>query len=194
MPVVAEGSTVAEHIRLRRPRSQPIPETDPSPEIPSIIQSTRCKSSISSVILSTLSNSNESGNGASGGRKNFTSAKFRVLGSAASSQVSVPAVIRTSADWQAKKVRKKKQRSPPQQQQKKSGNKGVNAVAPNPAAASVECVVPDVWCAPGIAFSADAASVDCVVARRPASGRGKVDGDKINQREVSFSLFFSLTI
>ena len=190
MPVVAEGSTVAEHIRLRRPRSQPIPETDPSPEIPSIIQSARCKSSISSLILSTFSNSNESGNGASGGRKNFASAKFRVLGCAASSQVSVPAVIRTSADWQAKKVRKKKQ-------QKKSGNKGVNAVAPNPAAASVECVVPDVWCAPGIGFSVDAASVDCVVARRPASGRGKVDGDKINQREVSFSILlslFSLTI
>lgn len=188
MPVVAEGSTVAEHIRLRRPRSQPIPDTDPNPQIPSIIQSTRCKSSISSLLLSTFSNTNantnEGSNNTSGGRKkNFASAKFRGLGCAASSQVSVPAVIRTSADWQAKKVRKKKQRSLQQQQQKKSGNKGVNAVAPNPPAASVECVVPDVWCAPGIGFSADAASVDCVVARRPASGRGKVDGDKINQRE-----------
>lgn len=190
---------MAEHIRLRRPRSQPIPDTDPNPQIPSIIQSTRCKSSISSLLLSTFSNTNantnEGSNNTSGGRKkNFASAKFRGLGCAASSQVSVPAVIRTSADWQAKKVRKKKQRSLQQQQQKKSGNKGVNAVAPNPPAASVECVVPDVWCAPGIGFSADAASVDCVVARRPASGRGKVDGDKINQREVSFSLFFSHTI
>ena len=43
----------------------------------------------------------------------------------------------------------------------------------------------DVWCGPGIGFSADAAaSVDCVVARRHASGRGKIDLEKINQREV----------
>lgn len=193
MPVVAEASTVAENIRLRRPRTQPTPDTDLNPQIPSIIQSTRCKSSISSLLLSTFSNAiaNESSNNTSGGRKkNFTSARFRGLGCAASSQVSVPAVIRTSADWQAKKVRKKKQRNL-QQQAEKEGNKGVSAVAPNPPVASVECVVPDVWCAPGIGFSADATSVDCVVARRPASGRGKVEGDKVNQREVSSSLYFS---
>lgn len=36
----------------------------------------------------------------------------------------------------------------------------------------------DVWCGPGIGFSAETAgSVDCVVARRNVSGRGKIDGD-----------------
>ncbi|KAF2325769.1 hypothetical protein GH714_039496 [Hevea brasiliensis] len=47
-------------------------------------------------------------------------------------------------------------------------------------------VIQDVWCGPGIGFSSDAVvgSVDCVVTRRNAPGRGKIDGDnKINQRE-----------
>ncbi|GFZ12235.1 RING/U-box superfamily protein [Actinidia rufa] len=48
---------------------------------------------------------------------------------------------------------------------------------------SSSVVVPDVWCGPGIGFTTDAASVDCVVSRRPVSGRPKVDGDKMNQRE-----------
>lgn len=50
----------------------------------------------------------------------------------------------------------------------------------------------DVWCGPGIGFSAETAgSVDCVVARRNVSGRGKIDGDnKMNShREVVISLF-----
>lgn len=46
-------------------------------------------------------------------------------------------------------------------------------------------VVQDVWCGPGIGLSADAVvgSVDCVVSRRNVSGRGKIDGDKLNQRD-----------
>lgn len=50
--------------------------------------------------------------------------------------------------------------------------------------------VPDVWCGPGMGLSTDAASVDCVVSRRPA--RGKVDGlDRIvlGQREVIICFF-----
>ncbi|GFS32367.1 RING/U-box superfamily protein [Actinidia rufa] len=46
-------------------------------------------------------------------------------------------------------------------------------------------VVPDVWCGPGIGFTTDAASVGCVVSRKPVSGRAKVDGDKMNHRERS---------
>lgn len=77
---------------------------------------------------------------------------------------------------------------------------------------SASCVdFQDVWCGPGIGFSADAAaSVDCVVARRNVTGRGKIDGDKMSghrdrDREVNklilydyiymhFAYFWSLFI
>ncbi|OMO49455.1 hypothetical protein COLO4_38531, partial [Corchorus olitorius] len=71
MPFLAEtpasssssSSTIAEHLKLRRqPRNQIniTEETDPNPvpEIPSVIQSTRSKSSISSLLLSTFSSNN----------------------------------------------------------------------------------------------------------------------------------------
>ncbi|KAF8399071.1 hypothetical protein HHK36_014937 [Tetracentron sinense] len=166
MAAVPENSA-AEQLRFRKPRSKTISD----PEIPSLIQSTRCKSTISSLFLSTFSttmNTNGDGSNVStmlkNKKKNFSYATFRGLGCATSSQVSAPAVIRSSADWKAKKVRKKKQR-------KKN---------PTPAV-----VVPDVWCTPGLAFAADADMVDCVVSRRPVAGRGRVDGERMNHRERS---------
>ena len=197
MPVV----TVGEHMKLRRPRSdlshlnQPISESDPNPSIPSIIQSTRCKSTISSLLLSTFSNNTTSGPNESlpssiittnRKKNNFSSATLRGLGctTAASQQVSVPAVIRTSADWEKKKTRKKKQKSSKNKTQQ--GIVDASHFQPNSSMNSASCLdAQDVWCGPGIGFSADAAaSVDCVVARRHASGRGKIDLEKINQREV----------
>ncbi|XP_015882798.2 uncharacterized protein LOC107418609 isoform X2 [Ziziphus jujuba] len=214
-----EASTVAEHIKFRRPRTQfiqPISETDPNPQqIPSIIQSTRCKSTISSLLLSTFSTTNTNTNNANESlpttihshhnhnhnsnkkKNNFTSATFRGLGctAGASQQVSVPAVIRTSADWQGKKVRKKKQKKNVSKNNNNnnnhnnSSNKDNNKThhqgmvdGSNSGFNSASCVdFQDVWCGPGIGFSADAAaSVDCVVARRNVSGRGKIDGDKMS--------------
>ncbi|KAF7819915.1 E3 ubiquitin-protein ligase MBR2 isoform X1 [Senna tora] len=206
MPVVSEVS--AGNMKCsRRPRNQfghpnhhSIPEPDPNPPIPSsIIQSTRCKSTISSLLLSTFSNNNASGEAAHrGGRhkkkNNFSAASFRGLGctAGASQQVSVPAVIRTSADWQGKKARKKKHK-------RSSGNgkkttttcTGVlddDGGGPTHASGSTptnRVDFQDVWCGPGIGFSADAvaASVDCVVARRNASSRGKIDVERMNHRE-----------
>ncbi|WOH03387.1 hypothetical protein DCAR_0622784 [Daucus carota subsp. sativus] len=148
---------MAENNKYRRPKKQPMLDTDPSTlKIPSTK------------------------------KKNFTSATFRGLGCAVSPQVAVPAVIKTSASWDAKKVKKKKQRSL-QQKRSKGPFQGVAMAHGNSLAASSTCVVdPDVWCGPGIGFGADAAaSVDCVVSRRPASGRGKVDGVRMNQRERS---------
>lgn len=172
MPViVAESSAMAENNRYRKPKNQAMLDTDPSTlQIPSIIQSTRCKSTIFSETNTAK-------------KKNFTSATFRGLGCAASPQVSVPGVIKTSADWDAKKVKKKKQRSL-QTRKNKGPFQGVAVVHGNSLASSSACVVdPDVWCGPGIGFGTDAAdSVNCVVSRRP--GRGKVDGVKMNQREV----------
>ncbi|KAI4347215.1 hypothetical protein L6164_008047 [Bauhinia variegata] len=194
MPVVTDASTVAEHIKWRRPRNQfshAIAETDPSPQIPSIIQSTRCKSTISSLLLSTLSNNstNETmpGNVNGGGhnhkkKNNFSAASFRGLGctAGASQQVSVPALIRTSADWQGKKARKKKHK-----RSNANGSKTVQGVLDGSNSGSANFVdFQDVWCGPGIGFSADAAaSVDCVVARKNASNRGKIDAEKISHRE-----------
>ncbi|KAL6973584.1 RING-type E3 ubiquitin transferase [Sarracenia purpurea var. burkii] len=199
MPViVADNPTIAEHIRYRRPRNQPILETDPDPpNISSILQSTKCKSTISSLLLSTFTTTNDhptpttttaSPTTNTPKKKNFPSGTFRGLGCAASSQVSVPAAIRSSASWEAKKERvKKKQRSPRQQPKNKASNQDVPIGGSNNYHPS-SVVVPDVWCGPVIGFGTDvaaaaSASVDCVVSRRPVSERPKVDADKTNQRE-----------
>ncbi|KAJ9174005.1 hypothetical protein P3X46_017080 [Hevea brasiliensis] len=210
MPVFAESSsTIAEQIKLRKPRNQfhhqhqqeenPIStqETDPNPHI-----SRSSKSTISSIFLSPFSsNTTESTT-----KKKSTT--FRGLGctAGAAQQVSVPAVIRSSAEWEGKRVKKKNNLQ--RQKRKKdslriynesnevslqgvgegsnnNGNSDSNGSSGsfNPGSCMV---VQDVWCGPGIGFSADAVvgSVDCAVGRRNASGRGKIDGDnKINQRE-----------
>lgn len=144
------------------------------------------KSTISSILSTFSPNSDDPP------KKKYS--RFRGLGCAAPAQVSVPAMIRTSANWEGKKVRKKKM--------KKNKNcvsddvvvDGVvdNAPATVPVQIPASClVVPDVWCGPGIGLSTDAASVDCVVSRRPVgSSRGKVDIDKINVREVCFLFLF----
>lgn len=114
-------------------------------------------------------------------------------------------MIRTSANWEGKKVRKKKPKKNKNciSSSNEPGGDGVGLVlsstnnspppAPVPAiASSSSClVVPDVWCGPGIGLSTDAASVDCVVSRRVVSGRGKVDGEKINLREVCLFMMYS---
>ncbi|KAL5815544.1 hypothetical protein ACOSQ4_026185 [Xanthoceras sorbifolium] len=190
MPVLGENlsssssttATMAEHIRLRRPRNETNPETDPTnfpPQIPSINQSTRSKSTIASLFNPTPKKK----------LNNFTQNTFRGFGctAASSQQVSLPAVIRTSADWDGKKVKKKKK-------QKNSGSSSSNGNGAGDGSGGNgtgsgnpgNCmVVQDVWCGPGIGLSADAVvgSVDCVVSRKNVSGRGKIDGDKVNQRE-----------
>ncbi|KAG6413745.1 hypothetical protein SASPL_126459 [Salvia splendens] len=170
MPTAA--AETAEQIRHRKPRN---PDTDPN--------SSRPKTTISSILLSSSPNSD-----AASKKKNFSSATFRGLGCAASPQVSVPEVIRTSANWEAKKLKKKRLKT------KKTANDQL-PIPGNPTAIntplqssssslslalSSSCVgAPDVWCGAGIGLSTDAASVDCVVSRRPS--RGKVDGnDRIN--------------
>jgi hypothetical protein len=214
MPVLAaEASSMGEQKKWRRPRSQfhqPISETDPpspNPQIPSIIQSTRCKSTISSFLLSTFSSTtttNETTPAANSSNKkknNFASAKFRGLGctASASQQVSVPAMIRGSADWESKKSRKKKKKTKiknfnnnhtnnKDRESNKTHHGGVGD-----GSNSLNCMdAQDVWCGPGIGFSAE----DCVVARRNASsGRGKIDGEKMSHREVPFlSSSFSLSL
>ncbi|KAI3463753.1 hypothetical protein Pfo_020416 [Paulownia fortunei] len=199
MPVVvADDSTMAEHIRYRKPRNPPQPSTTFSHHPETDPNSIRSKPTISSILLSSSPN-----NDTTSKKKNFTSASFRGLGCTASSQVSVPAVIRTSANWEAKKLKKKRLKTKKNSNDKLPINNNSAAAATaatsstNPSsqsslslALSSSCVgVPDVWCGPGMGLITDAASVDCVVSRRPA--RGKVDGvDRIvlGQRERPYTL------
>ncbi|XAR67542.1 hypothetical protein NMG60_11002334 [Bertholletia excelsa] len=174
----------AEHMRYRRPRNEPLSESDLNPpQMPPIIHSTRCKSTISSLLLSTFTPTNDhtpttpTATTPVPKKKNITSGStFRGFGCTASSQVSVPAAIRSSANWETKKVRKKKQK-------KNNPSNQVVAMASNnnsiPQSSSASVVVPDVWCG----LTTDAASVDCVSSRRPGSARVRGDGDRFNRRE-----------
>ncbi|KAF7134901.1 hypothetical protein RHSIM_Rhsim08G0130200 [Rhododendron simsii] len=177
--VVPDTSTIAEDSRCRKPRNQPISETDPPnpQQIPwNTTQSTRPKSSISSLLLST----NKAINTLK--KMNFTPpTSFRRLGCVftVSSQVTER---ETPANWEGKKKKKQKQR-----QKKKSrvpnqvddGETNMNASSSVPASS----VVPDVGCGPGIGLGTDAAAVDCVVSTRPISATDRVDADKMNQRQ-----------
>ncbi|MBA0819475.1 hypothetical protein Gohar_022065 [Gossypium harknessii] len=119
-------------------------------------------------------------------------------------------MIRTSADWETKKVKKKKKTQQQQQQQqqqeqekkkKKKKKKSSKLVVGNESNNShkvhhphhqqgvllnegsgynISCgVIQDVWCGPGIGFSADAVgSVDRVATRRNVPARGKIDVEK----------------
>ncbi|CAL1381649.1 unnamed protein product [Linum trigynum] len=225
MPIFPESSTIGDQIRLRRSsrnhfdshylhRHQLDPaaaaETDPNPQLSRPAKST----TISSLFISPFSaNSTEppsvtiANNNSSVGVKKKGTAAFRGLGCAAGAarQVSVPAVIRSSAEWDGKKVKKKMKKKalvaspappPPQQQRRKmSEQQGVSEERSSSGEgicgglnSQGNCmVIQDVWCGPGIGFSGDAVvdSVDCVVTRRNLpSARGRIDVEKfINSRE-----------
>ncbi|KAJ8773107.1 hypothetical protein K2173_028284 [Erythroxylum novogranatense] len=199
----SSSSTMAEQNLLRKSRNHfnhehPIPTgTDPDPNI-----SRSSKSTISSLFISPFSTNAGESTTTTSKKKGST---FRGLGCTASSaqQVSVPGVIRSSAEWEGKTVKKKKNL----QQQKRKTNENVNKGSHYQPGLGVgsssnsnsnndgnsngsfnhgSCMAgQDVWCGPGIGLSTDTVvgSVDCVVARRNLNGRGKLDGDKLIQRE-----------
>ncbi|KAL9375013.1 hypothetical protein Peur_031892 [Populus x canadensis] len=192
MPVFAESSstTIADQIKLRKHRElQPIAtETDPNPHI--------SRTSKSNTIISSLFHSHFTATPPDQTKKK--GATFRGLGctAGAAQQVSVPAVIRSSAGWEGKRVKKKKghQKRKKESLKLSSGNNNNSNNSNGDGDLNGDgnlgncMVMQDVWCGPGIGFSgADAVvgSVDCVVIRRNASsGRGKIDeGEKFNQRE-----------
>ncbi|XP_058228320.1 uncharacterized protein LOC131336477 [Rhododendron vialii] len=176
--VVPDTSTIAEDSRCRKPRNQPISETDPPnpQQIPwNSIQSTSPKSSISSLLLSTTKAINTLK------KMNFTPpASFRRLGCVftVSSQV---AERETPANWEGKKKQKQRQKKKSRvPNQVDDGETTMNASSSVPASS---VVVPDVGCGPGIGLGTDAAAVDCVVSTRPISATERVDADKMNQRQ-----------
>ncbi|KAE8710676.1 UDP-N-acetylglucosamine--N-acetylmuramyl-(pentapeptide) pyrophosphoryl-undecaprenol N-acetylglucosamine transferase-like [Hibiscus syriacus] len=180
----SSSSTMAEHLKLRRPtRSQTSP--DPVSEIPSLMQSTRSKSVVSSLFLPTDNETTKKKSNP------FSQSTLRGLGctASASQQVSVPALIRSSADWEAKKVKKKKKKSSKRvgNESNKVHHRQLGVVLNEGSGYNMSCgVIQDVWCGPGIGLSADAVgSVDRVVARRNVPARGKIDLEKLNHREPS---------
>ncbi|KAE9607500.1 putative transcription factor C2H2 family [Lupinus albus] len=193
MPIVTQTTTktkvVTENMKWRKPRNQiNITETDPNLQTPSLTQSTPCKSTISSFLLSTFSNNNNNNENIrnrhhSKKKTNFSaSSTFRGLGCTAGApqEVSVPAMIRSSADWDVnkKKLRKKKYKS----------TKNTNVVISEGSNSNNNLGYvdfQDVWCGPGIGFSTDAASIDHVVTRKNVSSRGKIDVEKLNHGECS---------
>ncbi|KAK4750807.1 hypothetical protein SAY87_004289 [Trapa incisa] len=187
MPVPGEASagvsSAADQGRQRRLRTHlgyPIQEvSDPSPPVRPIMPT------ISSLLL----HPSEPSPPPSTKKTHFSPAKFRALGctASASQQVSVPAAIRTSADWERRKAKKKQKKGLLQKCSTKNhgllsdgSNFGCNS--------SASCVVAeDAWCGPGIGLSA--ADAECVVAvgrRNKATevpSRGKIDADRLGQRE-----------
>ncbi|CAA0815339.1 RING/U-box superfamily protein [Striga hermonthica] len=112
-------------------------------------------------------------------KKNFTSATFRGLGCAASSQVSVPAAIRTSATWEPKRKSRTKRLSTRKINDKLpvDGNHPTSQSSLSLACSSSS----DVWCGP-----AALNDVDCVVSTRPS--RPKLDRLLLAQREGSYNV------
>jgi len=132
-------------------------------------------------------------------------ASFRGLGctTSASQQVSVPAVIRSSADWDASNFKIKKTKKKNKNKGSSSYNGGsIKILSEASTSSSVACAaIPDVWCGPGVGFSTDAVvggSIDTVVSdppRRNIPVRRKIDGDKTNSnsnnhREVHLHFLF----
>ncbi|KAK7314599.1 hypothetical protein VNO77_33126 [Canavalia gladiata] len=191
MPVITE------HIKWRRPRNQfrhPIPETDPNLQIPSMIQSTNHSKSTISSLLSSFSNNNPISNETTHARghnrnnknnnnRNFSATTFRGFGctAGASQKVSVPAAIRSSADWEGKKNKKKKHR------RNSNSNKTCDGVVVVDDGSATSVDFQDVWCGPGIGFSTHAAaSLDCAVSRKNVSATAKLDVvERITHRERS---------
>ncbi|ESQ27796.1 hypothetical protein EUTSA_v10018747mg [Eutrema salsugineum] len=187
MPVSAEPSsssstTIGQHIRLR-PRNLPPFAADES-LIPK--PSRVCKSAMSSFFL-LPSSSNET-------NRKKPNSSFRGLGctASASQQVSVPAVIRSSADWDAtnfktKKTKKSKKTKSKSKSSFNGGSVKILSEADRIVGGGTACAaIPDVWCGPGVGFSTDAVvggtieSVETDPPRRNIPARRKIDGDKTN--------------
>ncbi|KAI3443323.1 uncharacterized protein J3R85_000256 [Psidium guajava] len=181
MPVLGESS---EHTKPRRQRyqlSNPIQETtDPSSSL--FVPPNRTKPTISSFLHPESPNEHVPTTMNPTKKKHFASSRFRGLGctASASEQVSVPAVIRASADWEKRKVKKKKQKRGGGNQTVGVDGGGSSFGGCNSGSSCV--VAEDAWCGPGIGFSA--ADADCVVVgRRSLSARGTIDGDNFGPRE-----------
>ncbi|KAF8052581.1 hypothetical protein N665_1540s0005 [Sinapis alba] len=182
-------TTIGEHIRLRRARNQTIRHNaaDDDPPLTHVVhpisQPTRfCNSAMSSFSLLPTS-SNEPTKKKQLGFPQAASFRGMNCTAAAAHEVSVPSVIRSSADWDARNRTNKKKN-------KKKRNKGsyVRFLSEARDVDGSGCVaVPDVWCGPGLGFSTDAVSVDPPRRNLPSSSRRKIDVDKNSSNQTEGS-------
>ncbi|XP_059286614.1 uncharacterized protein LOC132040029 [Lycium ferocissimum] len=156
MPVITSTRNTKPRNQKQQNTPKAISETDPM----------YSKSTISSILLTPFSPTSKKKN-------KFTS--LRGLGCRATSpQVSVPDTIKTSADWESKKVKNKMKKSKKNKTLNLNfvGGEGNNFSTQNSCCNNSSCLSApdDVWCG----LTADAASVDCVVSTRPLSGRARL--------------------
>ena len=191
MSIVAETSRSSQHARLRRPRKQPTSAPDPTLQTHLIVHPTRKKSTISGLLGSPFSDTND--NAASllskktNKKKTFTSVALSGLGCV---KCLSPVVVGSSGEWGANKVRKKKKKK----QRTRVENATAKTTTLNGAMSPrVVVVVPDLCCTPGIGLAAsNAALVDFVEPTRSLPSRGRVNAHRTNNREVFFFFFFFL--
>ncbi|KAL1224057.1 putative E3 ubiquitin-protein ligase HIP1 [Cardamine amara subsp. amara] len=151
MSLRMSSTTIGEHIRLRRARNQTIRHLDDDPPLTHVVLPISqpnhfCNSAMSSFFLLPTS-SNETTK-----KKPYQTVSFRWLGctAAAAQEVSLPSVIRSSADWDARiRLDKKKHKK------KNKKNKGSYDDDASIKFLSETRDV-DVWCGPGLGFSTDA--------------------------------------
>ncbi|KAG2371569.1 uncharacterized protein HKW66_Vig0217430 [Vigna angularis] len=140
-----------------------IPETDLNPQISSIIQSTRGKSTISSLLLSTFSNNTPSSN------NDTPTINVTVQSKKKTNFLQQPI---QPPIGKGRKQERKSTREPPAAARTRLSMTGFWRVLILGGCVDFQ----DVWCGPGIGFSADVvASIDCVVAQKKVSTRGKID-------------------
>ncbi|CAH8252684.1 unnamed protein product [Arabidopsis lyrata] len=192
------STTIGEHIRLRGARNQTIRHLH---VVLPISQPNRfCNSAMSSFFLLPTSSSNETTR-----KKPYQTSSFRGMGctaaAAAAQEVSVPSVIRSSADWDAR-IRKDKKKKHKKKKNKGSYEDGSIRILNE--ARDVDgggCVaIPDVWCGPGLGFSTDAVvdrSVDPLRRKNIPSSRRNIDvdnntqGSSVDQESHSHAFFNS---
>ncbi|KAF8104724.1 hypothetical protein N665_0169s0008 [Sinapis alba] len=180
-PSSSSSTTIGHHIRLRPMNLPPFAAAAEEPLIPK--PSRICKSAMSSFFLLPSSSNEPNIRRKKPNPFPQTTSSFRSLGctSSASQQVSVPAVIRSSANWDASNVKSKKTKS-----KKNKSNSGSVKIL-SEADRSGCGPVPDVWCGPGIGFSTDAvvAGINTVEGdppRRNIPSRRKIDGEGSSRR------------
>lgn len=117
---------------------------------------------------------------------------------AAAQEVSLPSVIRSPADWDARiRKDKKKKKSKEKKKKKNKGSYDDGSIRFLSEARDVDgggCVaIPDVWCGPGLGFSTDAVVGPSVVdphvvsvppRRNLPSSRRKIDAYKNNSNQI----------
>ncbi|XP_056846981.1 uncharacterized protein LOC130497799 [Raphanus sativus] len=187
-PSSTSSTTICHHIRHQQPMNNNLPPYPSAADEPLIPKPNRISKSAMSTFFLLPSSSSSNGPTRRKAKKpnplpQTSSSSFRSLGctSSASQKVSVPAVIRSSANWDATDAKTKKTKSKKKNKGCTSSYNGGSVKILSEADRSGCGPVPDVWCGPGIGFSTDAVvsgtniPVEAEPPRRNVPARRKID-------------------